>query len=146
MRYSYIVFVCVGLMLAGCQQPAVPTLPATTRITAQVHSVRDMGIESIDHVEVPQEYVPQILKIVTPVTFLKVGIRPSLNYHVADVYLHHQDSKVTKLEVRFTGHNPAAVTVDGSNYFSASTDGPIDGARALANLLTVLHLQASDQQ
>jgi len=99
-----------------------------------------MGIEGIDHVEVPQEHIPQILKIVTPVTFVEGGIRPKLNYHVADVYLHHEDSKVTKIELRHTGHNPAAITVDGSTYFYASIDGPVDGARELVFLLTELHL------
>jgi len=150
MRYSRIVFACAGLMILACAglmiagclwQPAVPTFPATIRITAQLHSIREMRIESIDYIEVPLEHIPQVLKIVTPVTFIEDGIRPELNYHGADVYLHHQDSSVTKIEVRFTGHNPAAVTVDGSNYFYASVDGPVDGASALAVLLADLHFE-----
>lgn len=66
---------CGGLMLTGClKQPAPPIMRATTRITAQVYSVPDMGIQGIDHVEVPREHVPEVLKIVTPVTFIKGGI------------------------------------------------------------------------
>jgi hypothetical protein len=143
MRYSNIVIACVGLIFAGCpKQTALPTLPATIRVTAQLYSVPDMGIEGIDRVEVPQDHVPQILKIVTPVTFIKGGVVPELNYHVADVYLHHEDFNVTKIKVRFTGHNPAAVTVDGVNYFYASVDGPADGARGLARLLARFHFEA----
>ncbi len=138
-----IAIACFGLMVAGCQnQPAPPTFPATSRITARVHSVPDMVIETIDHVEVPQQHIPKIMQLVTPVTYIESGIEPRLNYHVADVYLHHQDSnKVTTIEVRFTGHNPAAVTVDGGNYFYAPVDGR-DGARALSILLAKYHFQA----
>ncbi len=143
MRYPPILIACIGLMVAGCQkQPATPTFPETTRITAQLYSVPDTGTKGIDHIEVPQEYIPQILKIVTPVTFEEGGLRPTSNYHVADVYLHHEDSKPTKIEVRSTGHNPAAVTVDCSNYFYASVDGPADGAWELALLLQRFHYEA----
>lgn len=143
MKCSHAVIACVGLMLAGCsKQPAPPILPASIRITAQLYSVADMGVEGIDHVEVPADHIPQILKIVTPVSFIKDGVLPNLNYHVADVYLHHEDSSVTKITVRFTGHNPAAVTVDGVNYFYASVAGPADGARGLARLLARFHFEA----
>lgn len=142
------VLAIVATVLVSCaKQPAPPILPAPTRITAHLHSVPDIGIKGIGKVEIPQDYIEEVLKIVTPVTFFKSGIRPDLHYHVADVYLHHESSNTTTITVRYTGHNPAAVTVDGVNYFYASIDGPIDGATGLANLLAKLHFEAErDQQ
>jgi hypothetical protein len=133
----------VLVTLVGCaKQPAPPSLSATTHITAHLHSVPDLRIKRIGNVEVPQDRLQEVLEMVTPVTFISGGIVPDLHHHVADVYLHHEDSSVTKITVRYTGHNPAAVSVDGVNYFYASADGPIDGGTALARLLAQLHFEA----
>ncbi|UUO05178.1 hypothetical protein M4951_17545 [Blastopirellula sp. J2-11] len=139
MRFFQLFFLMVNVSAIGCgAPPSAPTFPAIERVTAQVHSSREMSVPEIEKVEVPPEDTMEVLRMVLPVTFKKDGIRPHLNFHIADVYLHHKDSSVTKIEVRCTGHNPAAVTVDGSNYFYASIDGPADGARGLVDLLMMI--------
>jgi hypothetical protein len=137
--------VCVALMMvAGCvkREPAPPVLLPAKSITARLHSVPELGIQAIEHVEVPDEELSHFLRLVTPQQFVTVGVRPSTDYHVADVYLHHDDSKVTEITVRWMGHNPAAVTIDGSDYFFASTDDFPDGAIRIARLLAEFNFRS----
>ena len=45
-----------------------------------------------------------------------------MHEHVADVTAHHPDGSTTTLIVRWTGHNPAAVSIDDRNFYYGGSD------------------------
>jgi hypothetical protein len=129
--------VCLG----GCSgQPAPPPkLPPISGISGRILAVPEFSFEAIDSVEVPQEQVPAFAVLITPTEPCRQTIYPTEHYHVADVVLRHPDGSTTSLIVRWTGHNPAAVSLDGKNYYYGGSDDFPDGATRIVRLLYQYH-------
>jgi hypothetical protein len=126
--------------LCGCsRQSATPALPPIVKISASVRAVPELGISAIESVEVPQESVPAFAKLITPVEPSKQTIRPDMHYHVADITAQHPDGSTTTLIVRWTGHNPAALSLDDRTFFYGGSDEFPDGATRLVRLLNEYH-------
>jgi hypothetical protein len=132
--------VCLG----GCsRQPGPPPkLPPITGISARIHAVPETSFEAIDSVEVPQEVVPAFAVLITPTEPCVQTIDPKMHYHVADVVVRHPDGSTTSLIVRWTGHNPAAVSLDGREYYYGGSDDFPDGATRIVRLLYQYHHQS----
>jgi hypothetical protein len=138
MRFSMLVISAV--LLTGCyRQPPTPTLRPIAKITARVYAVPDLGFSAIDFVEVPQEHLPAFANLITPIEPCIQTIDPSMHYHVADVFIEHQDGSTTTLVVRWTGHNPAALSLDDRNYYYGGSDAFPDGATRIIRLLNEYH-------
>jgi hypothetical protein len=134
MRFFYLglVFVLSG----GCYaSKTIPTFEPVSMISAKIYSVPELGITPVDIVEVPKDQIPSFLKLITPTKLYNNQIKKEMHYHVADVCLHHTDGKVTTLIVRWTGHNPAAISLDDRVYFWGGTDGFPDGAFRIIRFL-----------
>jgi hypothetical protein len=58
-----------------------------------------------------------------------------MHYSVAEVYLEHADGTTSTVDVRWTGHNPPAVSLDKRNYFNGGKDEFPDGAIGIVRLL-----------
>ncbi len=122
--------------VSGCsRQPPTPKLPPIAKISAKVHAVPELGFSAIDHVEVPQEHISEFATLITPTTPCVQTIDRTMRYHVADVVVQHEDGSTTKLVVRWTGHNPAAISLDDSHYFYGGSDDFPDGATRIIRLL-----------
>jgi len=76
------------------------------------------------------------MQLVTPVGYLRGGINEFVYPIVAEVVIEHESGKDTNMLVRSCGKNPAIVTVDGHEYFSATRDEEYsDGSMALVGLV-----------
>jgi hypothetical protein len=74
--------------------------------------------------------------IVTPMSPIDQGMQVNDYTQVADVYLHYADGReAIKIIIKHTGHNPAAVSLDGTSYYYARTDDFPDGATRIIRLL-----------
>ena len=132
--------VCLG----GCsrQPEPPPKLRPIAGISARIHAVPEWSNPPIDSVEVPQEEVPAFAVLITPTEPCVQTIDPKMHYHVADVVVRHPDGSTTSLIVRWTGHNPAAVSLDGREYYYGGSDNFPDGATRIVRLLYQYHQRA----
>ncbi|MEW4451256.1 hypothetical protein AB1L30_01095 [Bremerella sp. JC817] len=112
------------VMCGGCHsQPAIPRLPPINTIKATVNAVPELDILAISSVEVPEDQLASFARLVTPIKPCSQSIDPTIHYHVADLTVEHRDGTSTTLLVRFTGHNPAAISLDhGESYYYGGTD------------------------
>ena len=110
-------------------------LPPIARITARVHELAEFRLPAIESVSVPEDHLSSFAKLITPVGPCQLQIDTKMNYLVADVFVHHKDGTTSKLLVRWTGHNPAAISFDDNTYFSGGTDEFPDGATRILRLL-----------
>ena len=60
-----------------------------------------------------------------------------MHYHIADVYIHPTDDTVTTLIIRWTGKNPAAVSLDDRVYYWGGMDEFPDGALNIYRLFSI---------
>ncbi|MEM7474335.1 MAG: hypothetical protein AAF483_05025 [Planctomycetota bacterium] len=81
---------------------------------------------AIEEIRVPQEELRSFLPYVLPQTVCEVGAKRFPK--VAEVRLTQNDGSEVKLGVYWTGHNPAAVSVDGVVFFYAKVSEFPDGA------------------
>jgi hypothetical protein len=130
--------------LVGCSgQPAPPPkLRPISGISGRILTVPEFSFEARDSVEVPQEEVPAFAVLITPAKRCVQTIYPEEHHHVADVVVRHPDGSTTSLIVRWTGHNPAAVSLDGENYYYGGSDDFPDGATRIVRLLYQYHHQS----
>lgn len=129
----------LGMLLVlsgGCSaSKTIPTFGPISKISARIYSVPELGITPVNNVEVPNEQKSLFLILITPTKLCDTQIKKELNYHVADVYIHHNDGTMTTLIIRWTGHNPAAVSLDDRVYFWGGMDGFPDGAFRIIRFL-----------
>ena len=133
-----LLFCLLLFSLAGCssgRQVAIPVMKPIARIVATTFDVPDMDIQGIEAVEVPADQVAIIAKLVTPTELCKQQIEPDIHYHVADLRIEHTDGSTTTLHVHWTGHNPAAVSLDERTFYYGGVDEAPDGAMRLLQLL-----------
>jgi hypothetical protein len=128
------------LILISCQygchrREAVPVLAPIARITARLHAVPEFRIPGIEFVEVPENQLSTFANLITPSGPCMQEIKPRMHYLVADVVVEHTDGSKSNLMVRWTGHNPAAVSLDGSKYYYGGLDEFPDGATRIIQLL-----------
>ncbi len=122
--------------LVGCAKPSPPVIKPVIGITARLHKSTELNdLDSDTLIKVPQSDVPAFLKLVTPTPTSFDVYSDDMHYSVADVYLEHKDGTTTKVNVRWTGHNPAAVSTDDRNYFYGGTDVFPDGAIGIVRSL-----------
>jgi hypothetical protein len=130
----------------GCHQESIPVLPPVVRITATLHSVPDLKIPGIQRVEVPASQISSFAKLISPAGLClqeqEIRLKPDTFYLVADVVLEHQHGSKSNVTVRWTGHNPAAVSLDGKKYYYGGTDAFPDGATRIMRLLREYDYQA----
>src|SRR5262249_12734947 len=89
--------------------------------------------------EIPAGELDYAVRLITPQTYIDGGVRDQIDPLVALVILNHDDGSDTVLFVREMGHNPAAASGDGRNYFYARADEDIHaGAIQLIQLVTKL--------
>jgi hypothetical protein len=122
-------------ILCGCSEPkkSVPVIKPVVRASGRILSVPELGIEPVESITVPDAEIPNLIRLVSPFT-TEFDVNMKLHHHVADVSLEHADGSMTTIHVRWTGQNPAAVSVDGSNYFQGGpefADGAMDTIRFL---------------
>ena len=120
----------------GChQEETTPVFAPIARITARLHSIPEIRISGIETVEVPENELSTFAKLITPVGPCTQQIKPRIHYLVADVVIDHIDGSMSNLIVRWTGHNPAAVSFDGIKYYYGGLDEFPDGATRIIRLL-----------
>jgi len=126
------------VLSGGCSSSkTIPTFGPISKISARIYAVPELGITPVNNVEVPNEQKSLFLILITPTKLCDTQIKKELNYHVADVYIHHNDGTMTTLIIRWTGHNPAAVSLDDCVYFWGGMDGFPDGALNIYRLLSI---------
>lgn len=124
--------------MAGCRsgrQVAIPVMKPIARIVATTFDVPDMNIQGFDAVEVPVDQIAVVANLVTPIELCKQQITPDIHYLVADLQIEHTDGSTTTLHVHWTGHNPAAVSLDEHTFYYGGVDEAPDGAMRLLQLL-----------
>jgi len=103
-------------------QKAPFNISPIVRITAKLHPVPKHEILGIELVEVPESELLTFGNLIAPTKPCVLNISPQTHYHVADVIVEHQDGSRSNLIVRWTGKNPAAISLDGSKYFDSGSD------------------------
>lgn len=132
-----LLFCLLLFSLAGCssgRQVAIPVMKPIERIVAITFDVPDMDLKGFA-VEVPVDQMAIIAKLVTPTELCKQQIKRDIHYHVADLQIEHTDGSTTTLRVHWTGHNPAAVSLDERTFYYGGVDEAPDGAMRLIQLL-----------
>jgi hypothetical protein len=133
------------LCLGGCsREPAIPKLRPIAKISARVYAVPDLSFSAIDSVEVPEAQLSPFARLITPTKPCVQEIKREMHYHVADVFVQHTDGTTTTLHVRWTGHNPAAISLDDRHYYYGGTDDFPDGATRIVRLLNEYHYQSRE--
>ena len=126
--------------VSGCTpNQAVPKLQGVTQIRAHVPSVPQLAVDEIDAVSVPDSQLAQLSALVTPSEPCMQQIDKREHYLVAIVELFHSDGTKTTVYVRWTGHNPAAVSLDDEHFFYGGKPEAGDGAVKILQLLMQYH-------
>ena len=137
--YMRLCIIMIALIFQnGCnpgQSKSIPVLPPIAKITASLRDVPEFSLEAVDLIVVPEDQVATFAKLVLPTRPCQQQIHPERSYHVADVLLDHSDGTKTGLIIRWTGHNPAAVSIDGRKYYYGGRDEFPDGATRIMRLL-----------
>ena len=93
----------------------------------------------------PESERPKFANLISPKkpSVQEQGIKdkPDLYRHVADVVIEHQDKSKSQLSVRWTGNNPAAISLDGNKYFDGGGD-----AMTILRQLQEYHFQAQSKE
>jgi len=124
-------------------QKAPFNISPIVRITAELYPVPKLGILGIELVDVPESELSKFASLVTPnkPSIQEQGIwsKPDTYCQVANVIVEHQDGTRSNLIVRWTGKNPAAISLDGSKYFDSGSD-----AMSIVRLLQEYDSRAHD--
>jgi hypothetical protein len=128
------------LYISGCAEKksepeAIPVLPPVSGIKAQFLDVPQFSLSSSEWIVVPDDQLDSFARLVVPAKPCLQQIDTKRSYHVVNVILEHKDGTSTTLIVRWTGHNPAAVSLDGSKYYYGGMDEFPDGATRIMRIL-----------
>ena len=123
------------LSCAGCKgQKPVPTYPrpVAMRVILEetpglVPKQREVEIQPID--------IDKVYELVKPTRWYEEKVHRSMQPIVARIISTHPDGSTTELSVRWTGQNPAIVSLNDTEYYWADSGFPGDGAVQLIRLL-----------
>jgi hypothetical protein len=88
-------------------------------------------------VDIPPDKMDLAFRLLTPDQYFRGGVHDFIHRIVAEARITHGDGTRTYVMVRDAGDNPAAVSVDGKNYFYARNDPDVhNGALDLIRLVT----------
>ena len=126
-----------AVLCSGCQgRTTIPQFKPVKGMSATVYAVPDLGISAIAKVEVPQDQLPLLVTLLEPREVYPFKISQIASYHVADIVVEHVDGTSANVMVRWTGDNPAAVSLDnGASFFNGGSDGFSNGALRIVHLL-----------
>ena len=126
------------VLSGGCSaSKTIPTFTPISKISARVYSVPDLSVMPINNVDVPDDQISSFFTQIKPTKLCDSQIKKEMHYHIADVYIHHTDDTVTTLIIRWTGKNPAAVSLDDRVYYWGGMDEFPDGALNIYRLLSI---------
>jgi hypothetical protein len=126
----------VVLLVVGNQGQPTPQLGAPKKITITLHPLPEWGLQGSLPTDIPKSEFDHVMRLVTPVGYLRGGVNELVYPIVAQVEMVHENGKDTHMLVRSCGKNPAIVTVDGKAYFWATPDEEYsDGSMALVSLV-----------
>lgn len=139
-----LIFLISLLFLIGCYVkpiPPVPVLRPISKISATLHDVPKLGVAGIPSIEIPSSELSNFAHFITPMSPCKQKIDKT-DYHIADIFVQHTDGTSTKLMVRWTGHNPAAISLDGETFYYGGMDEFPDGGTRIIRLLNTYHFES----
>ena len=116
------------------QQPQAPRIRPPKTMTVIMHPFQEWDKTRYPPTEIPAAELDYAFRLVTPDRYYEGGLieRPLM----AVVVLSHESWPDTMLLVRWSGHNPALISVDGRNYFYGRNDEDIgDGGLQLLRLV-----------
>lgn len=128
----------------GCYKkpiPPVPVLRPISKISATLHDVPNLGVAGIPSIDIPSSELSNFANLVTPQSPCKQKI-DKMDYHIADIFVQHTDGTSTKLMVRWTGHNPAAISLNDEFFFYGGMDEFPDGGTRIIRLLNTYHFES----
>lgn len=95
----------------------------------------DGGQNEPSTIEVAPAIFDRVYELITPTAAMDRGWRKDHMPLVARMTLKYPDGTQREVFVRWTGKNPAAVSLDDETFFWADASNVGDGANALAGLL-----------
>ncbi|GAA5509575.1 hypothetical protein [Novipirellula caenicola] len=137
MPHSIVWLGAVLVFAIGCdtsRDAPVPKMKPVQRVVGTLLDVPELGIRPGTSIEVPDSEVSKILSLAWPEEHCdsELGDRST---PIARLEIFHEDGSQTDISIRWTGSNPAAVTMDNRAYFFGGFDGFPDGATRIARLL-----------
>jgi hypothetical protein len=86
--------------------------------------------------EIPASDMEVVTRLLTPERYYEGGMNDHITPPIALVEVTHSDQSKSHLYVRWSGKNPALVSLDGRNYFYATNHPDVhDGAVQLVALV-----------
>jgi hypothetical protein len=133
-----LVTVSITLVLVSVvsqQPPATPRFPPPKAMTVILYPAPEWNRTSSPPANIPAEKLDYAWRLVTPDTYYRGGVNDWITPLMGEVILTHEDGSSTRLLVRWSGHNPALISVDGRHYFYGRADKDIhDGGVQLIRL------------
>ena len=127
---------CVVLAISMNLSRPAPELRPPVSIKVTLHTWIDLGIIGGETAEIPREELDFAFRLMTPEKHQRYGAHEFVHRIVAEAEITHADGSKTNVLIRDTGVNPALVTIDGRNYFSARNDPDVRaGAMQLIRLV-----------
>jgi hypothetical protein len=139
---------CAVFALSTLMPPPTPKLRAPTAITVTLYPGQGVGGTDCEPVDIPPEKLDFAFRLLTPDQYFRGGVHDFITRIVAEAVFTHKDGTQTFVMVRDHGHNPAVVSVDGTNYFYARNDPDVHaGGVQLIRLVTeVAHTKRTARQ
>jgi hypothetical protein len=117
--------------------PPTPWLPPPKTITVTIYPFELWMKTGYPPTEIPASKLGYARRLVTPDKYYEGGVNDLITPLMAVVVLTHEGQPDTRLLVRYSGHNPALISVDGRNYFYGRNDEDIhDGGTDLLRLVS----------
>ena len=126
----------VGFAVRAGSAPATPTLRPAAAIRVTLYPCSQLGVVGGRVIDVPPDEVERFARLITPGPYYAGGLNELIMPLVAEVVVTHPDATTTTALVRWSGVNPALVSLDGEHYYHAVNDPDVrDGAcRLLARV------------
>lgn len=131
----------LSIWLLGCSRNSPPTAPVVPKsqsiafIEGEILDAPDLGLERFGPVRVPQQEMRDFLPLITPHGPVDPALKPDTSPAVSVITINYSDSSVDIIQVKHTGHNPAALSVNGGPYYYGGTDRFPDGGIRICRLL-----------
>src|SRR4051812_30754135 len=109
-----LVAVVVLLAGAGCsQKPQAPELRPASRIVVTLPGIPDLIVPAIPTTtEIPASDMEIVTRLITPERYYEGGVNDHITPPIAVVVLTHSDQSESRLFIRWSGKNPALVSLD----------------------------------